>query len=96
MDSVAAPLEILVSTLRDVAPIVLVLTVFQVFVLRRPLPNSKRFVVVDVIFRTRNPRLGWVGRVVAPTTIINIPITMERWTAWLPPSSVLQTPGKTS
>ncbi|MGF1640682.1 MAG: DUF1538 family protein [Rhodospirillales bacterium] len=45
MDLAAATLATLAATVRDVAPIVVVLIVFQVFVLRRRPPNPRRILV---------------------------------------------------
>jgi len=56
MPSVAGFLQILGETVRDVLPIAAVLTVFQLFVLRRTLPNPKRllqgltFVLAGLVF----------------------------------------------
>jgi len=45
MTSVADLLQVLGTTLRDVLPLAAVLTAFQLFVLRRPLPNPKRLLL---------------------------------------------------
>jgi len=45
MPSVPDLLQVLGTTLRDVLPIAAVLTTFQLFVLRRPLPNPKRLLL---------------------------------------------------
>jgi len=45
MPSVADLLQVLGTTLRDVLPLAAVLTTFQLFVLRRPLPNPKRLLL---------------------------------------------------
>jgi len=45
MPSLAELLEVAAQTVRDVLPIAAVLTLFQVFVLRRPLPNPKRLLL---------------------------------------------------
>jgi hypothetical protein len=45
MPSAGDVLQTLLSTLRDVLPIAAVLAVFQLFVLRRPLPNPKRLML---------------------------------------------------
>ncbi len=42
---IEGPLEVVVGTVRDVMPILAILTVFQLFVLRRPLPNPKRLLL---------------------------------------------------
>ena len=45
MPSLAEWLSVVVETIRDVLPILTVLTVFQLFVLRRPLPNPDRILL---------------------------------------------------
>jgi len=44
VSSLAAFAQALLETLRDVAPIALIIVVFQLFVLRRPIPNLRRVV----------------------------------------------------
>jgi hypothetical protein len=45
MPSIVAVLEVLIATVRDILPIAAVLVTFQLFVLRRPLPNPKRMLL---------------------------------------------------
>lgn len=45
MSSAAELRDVIAATVRDVLPIVVVLTGFQVFVLRRPLPNPRRLLL---------------------------------------------------
>jgi hypothetical protein len=45
MPSVADFLQVLGETLRDVLPLAAILATFQLFVLRRPLPNPKRLLL---------------------------------------------------
>jgi len=45
MDSVVSVIQVLVTTIRDVLPIMAILIAFQLFVLRRPLANPKRLLL---------------------------------------------------